>query len=581
MTLPHLRQYLYLLLTSSILVSALDFTADRDEVELLMRNPFERRQDTNSSSSQGNCTTNNGLDPSTFTPPLYTESVRPQILYSPSSGFMNDPNGLVKSGDTWHIYYQYNPTALVAGNQHWGHATSRDLYTWTNFPPAIAPRNSSEGIFSGSAVLDVNNTSGFFNDSVPADSRFVAIYTLNTAEKEVQNIAYSSDGANYTLYENNPVIDSNTTQFRDPQVFWDARVSRWIMTVAYSQDFQIAFYSSTDLKSWREESRFGPAGILGNQYECPNLFPVPIQGGYRDGQMAWMLLVSINPGMPLGGSGVEYFFGDWNGTTFTPEDTVSRIADFGKDWYAPQVFNNGPTGQAITIGWASNWQYTNVVPTSPYRSTMSSPREMKLVWTALNPMKWGYQLAMQPYNLEAINSTMLTNTTDSANTTVALNGDGAFQIRANFSIPSAALTNATNGTNPTGEFRIFDTSNSSYLKVGFTFGNPIVVYVDRRFAGKTFADDNPYFTDRFSQQIQPIYQTANDTTSDQLMDMRIIVDRTVSEVFAQQGIASSVVLTYWDNESRPASVNLGLGDSNIKLNNLMIDSIPGTWPQCP
>ena len=530
----------------------------------------------NNASSGRACRTNNGVDPAMFSPPLYTESYRPQVHFSPSSQFINDPNGLIRSGDTWHMYFQYNPTAPVAGNQHWGHATSKDLYTWTNHPPALSPEAEGEGIFSGSAILDVNNTSGFFDDATEPEKRFVAIYTLNTDTDQNQNIAWSKDGFNYTKYEANPVISLNTTQFRDPKVFYDGATSQWIMTVAHPQDYQVGFYASTDLKAWRELSRFGPAGLPGFQYECPDLLQVPVQGGERDGEMAWVLVLSINPGMPLGGSAVQYFLGDWDGSSFTAQDGATRIADFGKDWYAAQSFYNAPAGKAVAIGWASNWQYTNVVPTSPYRGTMSTPRELSLVWSQLNPMKWGYQLAQQPYNLDALSSRTLARTTKSANKTVALDGDGAFAINATFSLPATA-----NATNPTGEFRIYDSSHSDFLKIGFTFGDPVSLYVDRRFAGRSFADDNPYFTDRFSQQVAPLYRQVNDSSSDQLVDMRIIVDRTVTEVFAQRGIASAVALTYWDGDRRPAKVSVGLGDDSIQLDSLHVEAIRGTWPQCP
>lgn len=492
---------------------------------------------------------------------------------------MNDPCGLVKSGDTWHMYFQYNPTGLVAGNQHWGHATSKDLYTWENHLPSLSPAATGEGIFTGSAVLDVNNTSGFFDDSTLPENRFVAVYTLNTDTDQNQNIAYSTDGYNYTKYSANPIIDLNTTQFRDPKVIYDSQIQKWVMAVAHPQDYQVGFYTSSNLKEWTEVSRFGPAGLLGYQYECPNFVPVPVKGGDRDGQMTWMLLVSINPGMPLGGSAVQYFHGDWNGTHFAPADAVARIADFGKDWYAAQVFYNAPEGKAITFGWGSNWQYTNVVPTSPFRNIQSTPRELELVWSELNPMKWGYLLSQQPYNLNSISHQTIIKTDNSANKTISLNGDGAFEIRANFSITSSALTNATN---PTGEFKIYDSCKKNYLKVGFTFGAPISLYVDRRFAGNSFADANPYFTDRFSQQISPLYRTPNDTTSDQLMEMKLIVDRTVTEVFAQRGTASALVLTYWDDDSLPSSVSVGLGEQDtIKLDSLVVRAYNSTWMKCP
>jgi beta-fructofuranosidase len=559
---------------------------------------FTRQQKANATT----CATNNGIDPSSIQPPLYTENYRPQIHFSPSTGFMNDPNGLVKSGDTWHMYFQYNPNATVAGFQHWGHATSKDLYTWQNHLPSIAPNSTDEGIFSGSAVLDVNNTSGFFNDSTPAESRFVAIYTLNTKTDQNQNIAYSIDGQNYTKYSGNPVITLNTTQFRDPKVFWDEHESRWVMTVSHSQDFQIGFYASTNLREWNEVSRFGPSGILGYQYECPDLLQVPISGGEKDGQKAWVLVLSINPGAPLGGSFVQAFIGDWDGTNFKPWDGSTQIVDFGKDFYAAQTFYNAPNDQAILIGWASNWQYTNVVPTSPWRSSMTIPRQMTVRYIDMNPMHKGYQVTMQPYGLESLQKQSLTgsNSSDSSNNTtpstadivapvarqmndnttssngnqtVSLDGNGAFEILANLSYPSTNYS-----VNPRAEFRISTSNQGEYLSIGILYGDPTLVYVDRRFAGRAWSDSNPLFTDRFSQQFHPI---TNQNSTTQIVRVQLIVDRMQSEVFVQDGVASASILHFWDNDAKPSSLSVGLGDDQIKLDSLQVNAINSTWPTCP
>lgn len=559
---------------------------------------FTRQQSIDQTNST-TCATSNGIDPASIQPPLYTENYRPQIHYSPSTGFMNDPNGLVKSGDTWHMYFQYNPNDTVAGFQHWGHATSKDLYSWQNHLPAIAPNSTDQGIFSGSAVLDVNNTSGFFNDSTPAQSRFVAIYTLNTPTDQNQNIAYSTDGQNYTKYSGNPVISLNTTQFRDPKVFWDEAQSQWVMAVSHSQDYQVGFYASKNLREWNELSRFGPSGILGFQYECPDLVQVPVSGGERDGQKAWVLVLSINPGAPLGGSFVQAFIGDWDGTNFKPWDGSTQIVDFGKDFYAAQTFYNAPNDQAILIGWASNWQYTNVVPTSPWRSSMTIPRQLMVRYIDMNPMHKGYQVTMQPYGLENVQKQSLTssgpsnssnvsaagmsalvarqmneNTTSSnGNQTVSLEGNGAFEILANFSYPSTNYSN-----NPRAELRISTPNQGEYLNVGILYGDPTLVYIDRRFAGRAWSDSNPLFTDRFSQQFQSI--TTQDSTK-QIVKLHLIVDRTQSEVFAQDGVASASVLHFWDNDAKPSGLNVGLGDDQIRLDSLQVNAINSTWPTCP
>ncbi|PWN33659.1 putative SUC2-invertase [Meira miltonrushii] len=534
---------------------------------------FTRQQ--SDSGNTTTCATNNGINPSSIKPALYTEPYRPQIHFSPSTGFMNDPNGLVKSGDTWHMYFQYNPNATVAGFQHWGHATSKDLYHWQNHLYAIAPDSDDQGIFSGSAVLDVNNTSGFFNDSVPADSRFVAIYTLNTPTAQNQNIAYSTDGQNYTKYSGNPVISLNTTQFRDPKVFWDEQKSRWVMAVSHSQDYQIGFYASTNLREWNEVSRFGPSGILGYQYECPDLLQIPISGGDKDGQKAWVLVLSINPGAPLGGSFIQAFIGDWDGTNFKPWDGSTQIVDFGKDFYAAQTFYNAPNDQAILIGWVGNWQYANAVPTSPWRSSMTVPRQMTVRYIDMNPMHKGYQVTMEPYGLESLQKQQTNENTTSSNgnQTVSLDGNGAFEILANLSYPSTNYS-----VNPRAEFLIHTPNQGEYLKVGILYGDPTTVYVDRRLAGKEWSDSNPFFTDRFSQQFHPI---TTDNSTKQIVRVHMIVDRMQSELFVQDGVASASILHFWDNEAKPSSLSVGLGDDQIKLDSLQVNAINSTWPTCP
>lgn len=604
------------------------------------------------------CTTSNGDDPSSFSPPLYSESYRPQIHYSPSSGFMNDPNGLLKSGDTWHMYYQYNPTGTKVGNQHWGHASSKDLYTWTNHLPAISPANPDEAVFSGSAILDVNNTSQLFREneedstSQNSDSntdqqgRFVAIYTLNTPTDQNQNIAHSTDGSSYIKYGANPVISLNgSTAFRDPKVFWSASQSEWIMTVAHATDYQVGFYGSADLKSWRELSRFTPPDRPNQQpnrnhsstdlveLECPDLLEVPIEGGPRDGQTAWLLVYSINPGLPGTGAGVLYYTGHWDGQRFTADRDSSsgggRSADFGIDWYAPQsFFQSGDRESApsprrrqgpIVIGWASNWLYTNEAPTSPYRGVMSVPRELKLVWSQLAERRtageWQYQLAQLPYNLEALPSRALPASkqtiTDPAATTatttttrVALEGNGAFEIRAIFSRRSRSSEFGDVAKNSTTELEILDENGTGSLKIGFAFDDDadaghnqssvVSLYVDRSSAGAEFRKQNPSFKGRFTRKVAPLIRLSSDSAHDDadsstataavdhLVELQIIVDRTITEVFAQRGIASCTVLTYWDANSKPASLNLKLADSStVKLESMDVRAIQGTWPACP
>lgn len=276
----------------------------------------------------------------------YCGKYRPQVHYSPPKGFMNDPNGCHRDQDgTYHLYYQYNPLEYVAGNQHWGHATSRDLYTWTNQPIAIYPPNSTTQVISGSAVLDPDNTSGFFPNQT---NGVVAVYTLNSPTLQVQEIAYSRDGGySFTRYAGNPVIDIGSAQFRDPHVSWHE--DRWVMAVAHATDFTVGIFTSPDLRSWEHQSNFTHQGLLGLMYECPALVRMP----YKDdpSRHAWVMFVSIGPGAPLGGSVSQYFVGDFDGRTFKPYDSAMRLSDFAKDNYASQWFANAEDGESISIAW--------------------------------------------------------------------------------------------------------------------------------------------------------------------------------------------------------------------------------------
>ena len=225
----------------------------------------------------------------------------------------------------------------------------------------------------------------------------MAIYTLNGPTKEVQNVAYSLDnGTSYIEYKGNPVLDLQNPNFRDPKVFWYAPGHRWIMAVALPRAHQVLFYGSSNLRNWSFLSAFGPAGIEGFQYECPNLFQVPVQG---TNDKKWVLVVAINPGAPVGGSINEYFVGNFDGTTFTADDGVARLMDFGKDFYAVQTYNNTPNGEAIAVGWISNWQYTQVVPTFPWRGVFTVPRFLSL---RQNPTQTGALLVQAPISLSYI-----------------------------------------------------------------------------------------------------------------------------------------------------------------------------------
>jgi len=309
------------------------------------------------------------------------EAFRPQFHFAPKTGWMNDPNGLVYFEGEYHLFYQHYPDSTVWGPMHWGHAVSTDLIHWEHLPIALFP-DSLGYIFSGSAVVDWKNTSGLGSAEQPP---LVAIYTYHNMEGEragkidyqTQGIAYSLDkGRTWTKYDHNPVLaNPGIIDFRDPKVAWNDISNQWVMTLAVKD--HIEFYASPDLKKWSKLSEFGKSiGAHGGVWECPDLFPLIDEADNTQ----WVLLVSINPGGPQGGSATQYFVGDFDGRNFMPQDTITRWIDYGADNYAGVTWSDIPStdGRRLFVGWMSNWQYANVVPTKAWRSATTLPREVVL-----------------------------------------------------------------------------------------------------------------------------------------------------------------------------------------------------------
>ena len=297
------------------------------------------------------------------------EKYRPVYHHTPLWGWMNDPNGMFYKDGLWHLCYQWNPYGSQWENMTWGHSVSKDLIHWEAMPTAIEP-DAVGTIFSGSCVVDKNNTAGYGKDAI------IAFYT-SAAESQTQSMAYSTDGGRtFKKYEKNPVLTSGVPDFRDPHLFWHEGTQKWIMPLAVGQEMQ--FYSSTNLKDWRYESSFGKEyGNHGGVWECPDLFPLPVRG---TGQTKWVLLCNINPGGPFGGSATQYFVGQFDGHKFTCESKpeVTKGMDYGKDHYATVTFDNAPDNRRVAIVWMSNWQYAGVVPTKQFRSANALPRDLGL-----------------------------------------------------------------------------------------------------------------------------------------------------------------------------------------------------------
>ncbi|GAB2631742.1 glycoside hydrolase family 32 protein [Belliella aquatica] len=312
----------------------------------------------------------------------FDEQFRPQYHFSPPANWMNDPNGMVYFDGEYHLFYQYYPDGNVWGPMHWGHAISTDLIHWEHLPIAIYP-DELGWIFSGSAVVDWENTSGLGTGNQPP---MIAIYTyhLDSGEKagrddyQTQGIAYSNDkGRTWTKYENNPVLaNPGIKDFRDPKVTWHEESESWIMSLAVKD--KISFYTSSNLLEWTYQSDFNPEwAAYGGVWECPDLFPLTTETG----EEKWILLVSINPGGPNGGSATQYFVGDFDGKVFTTETTEVKWLDYGADNYAGVTWSDVPKedGRRLFLGWMSNWLYANEVPTEVWRSAMTVPRSLELM----------------------------------------------------------------------------------------------------------------------------------------------------------------------------------------------------------
>lgn len=445
------------------------------------------------------------------TPATTPELYRPQFHFAPQKNWMNDPNGLLYYKGVYHMFYQYYPGATVWGPMHWGHATSKDLFHWKEQPIALYP-DSMGYIFSGSAVVDFQNSSGFGKDGkIP----LVAIFTYHDPEKEkakrndfqYQGIAYSLDeGKSWTKYAGNPVLGNpGITDFRDPKLSWFAAQKKWVMTLATKD--RITFYASPDLKNWKKLSEFGKdLGGHGGVWECPDLLPFEYQG-----KKIWALLVSINPGGPNGGSATQYFLGDFDGTNFIPTDTTTRWIDYGTDNYAGvSFFNTG--NRTIFLGWMSNWQYAQEVPTEKWRSAMTIPRTLHIaqaggkLYLASIPVDEIKTIRNKTINLPDANWKKGLQAAHLANTA------GLFQL--NFT------------ANASEDFVILLSNDAAReVLIGYV-ASTREFYIDRSNSGET------NFEKGFGvKHLAPRLATGNS------MDITLIVDRASVELFADKGMS--------------------------------------------
>ena len=285
---------------------------------------------------------------------------RPVYHYTPASGNLADPNGLILYQGEYHLFHQQDGT--------WAHAVSPDMVHWERLGTALT--HDALGLaMSGSCVDDGANTSGL----VP-DGGMVAVYT-STEGGEAQSLAYSTDrGRSWKRYDGNPVLpNEGRKDFRDPKVFWHEPTKSWVMVVSLGD--RIAVYRSGDLRSWTHASDFGEGrGSHAAVWECPDLFPLD---DVSTGQTRWVLTTSIGDNTETRGSTAQYFIGDFDGSTFFPEDDRTRFTDAGQDFYAVQTFEK-VEGRRIWLGWMGNWAYPYSMPTEGWKNQMSVPRELTL-----------------------------------------------------------------------------------------------------------------------------------------------------------------------------------------------------------
>lgn len=476
---------------------------------------------------------------------VYHEEYRPQLHFSPRAHWMNDPNGMVYYKGTYHLFFQYFPGGTTWGPMHWGHAESKDLIHWQEKPIALYP-DSLGYIFSGSAVVDKKNTSGFGKNGIIP---LVAIFTSHDPKGEksgrndfqTESLAYSLDnGETWSKYGGNPVLKNpGAKDFRDPKVIWFEKGHKWIMTLAVHD--HVEFYSSNNLKSWIKEGSFGGSpGAHGGVWECPDLFPLTYMG-----KAYWVLLGNLNPGGPNGGSATQYFVGQFDGSKFTPLDTETKWLDYGPDEYAGVTWNN--TGnRRIFLGWMSNWQYANQVPTKKWRNAMTLPRELKLV-------KIGSTLFVKSLPVPELKQIAT-----------------PFLRRAKPILKSLKLTRlpaqsmVSLSANAGHDYELcFSNTAGDKLRIGFDkAGNRY--FIDRTHSGEL--DFNP----QFARSVHYSPRLSKSLTT----DMLIVVDRSSVELFADGGLSVMTSTYFPHNDFNKLTIT---DDKGAAVRDLKIDALASIW----
>jgi sucrose-6-phosphate hydrolase SacC (GH32 family) len=459
--------------------------------------------------------------------PGYDQPYRPQYHFSPREHWTNDPNGLVYFEGEYHLFFQYNPMGDEWGHMSWGHAVSDDLLHWKQLPVAL-PEQNGIMIFTGSAVVDARNTSGFCTEHKAC---MVAVYTGHTPGTashpalQTQNVAYSNDrGRTWTKYRGNPVLDLHMSDFRDPKVFWFEPARHWVMVVSLPNEHKVRFYASEDLKKWSHLSDFGPAGATTGQWECPELFELPVDGAPNEKR--WVLKIGINPGAPQGGSGEQYFVGQFDGDHFINgnSDSTALWTDYGKDCYCALTFNGlGKNQPPVMMGWMDNWQYAASLPTAPWRGQMTIPRKLSLRRTPV-----GIRLFQQPVDslkhLREEHAQAASETLEQINTKFERSGivkSHTFELSSAISLGSAREVG----------WKLLAT-DGSVTTIGYD-AQQGTVFIDRTHSGLTG------FNKKFPARMDaPLAITGG------LWRLELLVDRCSIEVFADGGRVAMTSLVF-------------------------------------
>ncbi|CAG8900632.1 unnamed protein product [Penicillium egyptiacum] len=515
----------------------------------------------------------------------YTEPYRPQYHFSPRKNWMNDPSGLLYHNGTYHLFFQYNPGGIEWGNMSWGHATSRDLNHWDERPVALLARGYPDTItemyFTGSAVADVNNTSGFGVDGkVPLVAMYTSMYPVAQdlpsgkhvrAEQQSQSIAYSLDeGETWTTYDTeNPVIhnppspyEAEFANFRDPFMFWHDDTQKWIAVTVAAAIHKLLIWSSDNLKEWSFASEFGPYNAVGGVWECANLFQMPIKGD--PSTKKWVLVLGLNPGGPPGtvGSGTQYFIGDFDGATFNadpdniyPDNKSANWMDFGPDFYAAASYNGLPDGVVVQIGWMNNWQYGELIPTNPWRSAMSVPRQLSL--ETVNEKVTLLQQPQQNWRTVADREALRRSWKSVPEGPTSLDSPGkAFKIDLSFS-------DHDSDDSLESTFAIAIRASSDFKQetlIGYNFTSK-EVFVDRRNSGDV----------SFDKTFASLYRAPLSASADKRINLQVFVDWSSVEVLGGQGEVSLTAQIFPEEsatEARLVSTDGMTQDVRLQINGM-------------